>query len=104
MAASQQMPDFKAPALIAAAAAMATAAAFSPLNALAISGGGGKIRPARDVTLSVQRTKTALYLIDDSIRYLELLRLAALHPLPLAICCASWSRFWFSEIRSDYIF
>ena len=43
MAASQQAPEGKAPALIA-AAAMAAAAALSPLNASAISGGGGKSR------------------------------------------------------------
>lgn len=41
VASTQQEADSRAPALIA-AAAMAAAAAFSPLNALAISGGGGK--------------------------------------------------------------
>jgi len=40
MAVSQQAPDTKMPALIA-AAALAAAVAISPLNAIAISGGGG---------------------------------------------------------------
>lgn len=46
MAASKQSPDAKMPAIFA-AAALAAAAAFSPLNAEAISGGGGE--PCHDI-------------------------------------------------------